>query len=413
MRIAIVGSGISGLVCAHLLYPDHEITVFEAQDHPGGHTHTHDLEQGGRRYAVDTGFIVFNEVTYPGLVKLFQRLGVESQPSTMSFGVRNERTGLEWNGSSLDQIFAQRRNVVNPSFLRMIRDLLRFRREARELLAGDGPGPTLGGYLEDRGYSRAFAEDCLLPMGAAIWSADPACMREFPARRFVRFFENHRFLEARQPRWRVVKGGSRRYVEALTAPFRDRIRLRTPVQAVRRYSDRVEVTPAGGPSERFDQVIVATHSDQALRLLADPTPAEREILAAIPYQQNAVVLHTDDSVLPRSPRARGGWNVLVPRRERGRVSVTYDMNRLQGLDARPGFRVSLNLEEAIDPARVLRRLDYQHPVFTTAGDAAQRRRGEILGAQRTWFVGAYWGQGFHEDGLQSALAVCRRFGKEL
>jgi predicted NAD/FAD-binding protein len=413
MRIAIVGSGISGLVCAHLLYPDHEITVFEAQDHPGGHTHTHDLEQGGRRYAVDTGFIVFNEVTYPGLVKLFQRLGVESQPSTMSFGVRNERTGLEWNGSSLDQIFAQRRNVVNPSFLRMIRDLLRFRREARELLAGDGPGPTLGGYLEDRGYSRAFAEDCLLPMGAAIWSADPACMREFPARRFVRFFENHRFLEARQPRWRVVKGGSRRYVEALTAPFRDRIRLRTPVQAVRRYSDRVEVTTAGGPSERFDQVIVATHSDQALRLLADPTPAEREILAAIPYQQNAVVLHTDDSVLPRSPRARGGWNVLVPRRERGRVSVTYDMNRLQGLDARPGFRVSLNLEEAIDPARVLRRLDYQHPVFTTAGDAAQRRRGEILGAQRTWFVGAYWGQGFHEDGLQSALAVCRRFGKEL
>jgi predicted NAD/FAD-binding protein len=413
MRIAIVGSGISGLVCAHLLYPDHEITVFEAQDHPGGHTHTHDLEQGGRRYAVDTGFIVFNEVTYPGLVKLFQRLGVESQPSTMSFGVRNERTGLEWNGSSLDQIFAQRRNVVNPSFLRMIRDLLRFRREARELLAGDGPGPTLGGYLEDRGYSRAFAEDCLLPMGAAIWSADPACMREFPARRFVRFFENHRFLEARQPRWRVVKGGSRRYVEALTAPFRDRIRLRTPVQAVRRYSDRVEVTTAGGPSERFDQVIVATHSDQALRLLADPTPAEREILAAIPYQQNAVVLHTDDSVLPRSPRARGGWNVLVPRRERGRVSVTYDMNRLQGLDARPGFRVSLNLEDAIDPARVLRRLDYQHPVFTTAGDAAQRRRGEILGAQRTWFVGAYWGQGFHEDGLQSALAVCRRFGKEL
>jgi predicted NAD/FAD-binding protein len=413
MRIAIVGSGISGLVCAHLLHPDHEITVFEAQDHPGGHTHTHDLEQGGRRYAVDTGFIVFNEVTYPGLVKLFQRLGVASQPSTMSFGVRNERTGLEWNGSSLGQIFAQRRNVVNPSFLRMIRDLLRFRREARELLAGDGPGPTLGDYLEDRGYSLAFAEDCLLPMGAAIWSADPARMREFPARRFVRFFENHRFLEARQPWWRVVKGGSRRYVEALTAPFRDRIRLRTPVETVRRYSDRVEVAPAGGPTERFDQVIVATHSDQALRLLADPTPAEREILAAIPYQQNEVVLHTDDSVLPRSPRARGGWNVLVPRRERGRVSVTYDMNRLQGLDARPGYRVSLNLEEAIDPARVLRRLDYQHPVFTAAGDAAQRRHGDLLGAHRTWFAGAYWGQGFHEDGLQSALAVCRRFGKEL
>ena len=413
MRIAIVGSGISGLVCAHLLHPDHEITVFEAQERAGGHTHTHDLQQGGRRYAVDTGFIVFNEATYPGLVKLFRRLGVASQASTMSFGVRNERTGLEWNGSSLGQIFAQRRNVVNPSFLRMIRDLLRFRREARELLAGDGQGPTLGGYLEDRGYSRAFAEDCLLPMGAAIWSADPARMREFPARRFVRFFENHRFLEACQPQWRVVQGGSRRYVEALTAPFRERIRLRTPVEAVRRYSDRVEVAPAGGPAERFDQVIVATHSDQALRLLADPTPAEREILAAIPYQQNEVVLHTDDSVLPRLPRARGGWNVLVPRQERGRVSVTYDMNRLQGLDARPGYRVSLNLEAAIDPARVLRRLDYQHPVFTTAGDEAQRRHGELLGANRTWFAGAYWGQGFHEDGLQSALAVCRRFGKGL
>jgi uncharacterized protein len=414
VRIAIVGSGISGLTCAHLLHDDHQITLFEAGHHLGGHTHTLDVEHGGRRYAVDTGFIVFNEAKYPGFVRLLSQLGVSSQPSSMSFSVRDERSGLEWNGSSLNALFAQRANLLKLSFHRMLADLLRFRREARALLLDRrDDGVTLGAYLEAQRYSREFVEQCLIPMGASIWSADPARLAEFPARSFVQFFENHRFLDQEQPGWRVVKGGSRSYVAELTRPFRERIRLGTPVESIRRFPDRVEVTPAGGAPETFDQVVLAAHSDQALSVLADPTPAEREILSAIPYQENEAVLHTDDSVLPRSRRAWGSWNYLVPEKESGRVAVTYNMNRLQGLDAPTTFCVSLNLGNRIDPAKVIRRLRYHHPVFTSEGAAAQRRHEELLGPNRTFFAGAYWGYGFHEDGLQSALAVCRRFGKEL
>ena len=410
MRVAIVGSGVSGLVVAHHLHRKHDIAVFEAEPRVGGHVHTVDVEGGGRTWAVDTGFIVFNEENYPNLVRLLDELGVASQPSTMSFSVKDERSGLEWNGSSLDQIFAQRSNLLRPSFHGMLADVVRFRRESRELLDGGTGEPTLGEFLAARGFARTFVEDCIVPMGASIWSAAPASIERFPARTFARFFHNHRFLESEQPGWRVVRGGSRSYLGPLTRPFQDRIRTATPVERVRRGPEGVEVTPRGGTPERFDEVVIATHSDEALRMLADPTPAEREVLGAFGWQANDTILHTDTAVLPEARRAWGSWNYLVPAAAQGRPLLTYHMNRLQTLDAPETFCVSLNMADRIDPSRVRRRLAYAHPVFTTEAIQAQRRHAEVSGVGRTHYAGAYWGYGFHEDGVNSALAVVRAFG---
>ena len=410
MRVAIVGTGVSGLVVAHHLHHTHDLALFEAEARIGGHVHTVDVESGGRSFAVDTGFIVFNEENYPNLTRLFAELGVASRPSTMSFSVKDERSGLEWNGSSLDRIFAQRSNLLRPSFHGMLADLLRFRRESRELLE-PGPGePTLAEFLAARGYARAFVEDCIVPMGASIWSADPAAVERFPARTFARFFHNHRFLETDQPNWRTVEGGSRTYLEPLVRPFRDRIRTSTPVERIRRAPDAVELTPRGGAPERFDAVVVATHSDQALRMLADPTPAEREVLGAFGWQENDVRLHTDVSVLPNARKAWGAWNYLVPAAEAGRPLLTYDMNRLQGLDAPETFCVSLNMGARVDPARTRLRVDSAHPSFSVASVRAQARRAEVSGVNRTHYAGAWWGYGFHEDGVNSALAVVRELG---
>jgi len=320
VRIAVIGAGVSGLVTAYLLADEHEVTVFEANDYIGGHTHTVDTEAGGRTFAVDTGFIVFNERTYPNFVRLLKRLGVAWQPSNMSFGVRCEKTGLEYSPSSLNSFFAQRRNLLKPSFYRLIADVFRFRRESQAVLAGDDWATTLTEFLAARGYSRRFVEQFLVPMGAAIWSAAPEDFGAMPVRFFAQFFHNHGFLNVRdQPQWLTLRGGSRSYIAPLTAAYSDRIRLSCPVESVRRRTDCVEVTPCGGAPERFDQVVIATHSDQALRLLADPSPAEREILGAIPYQENDTVLHTDASLLPRCRRAWASWNYLIPREARRRV----------------------------------------------------------------------------------------------
>lgn len=409
MKIAIVGSGIAGNVVARRLCRSHDITVFEAAGHIGGHAHTHGVEAGGGRYEIDTGFIVFNDWTYPNFVALLEALGVESQPSSMSFSVRNEASGLEYNGTTLGGLFAQRRNWLRPSFHRMLRDILRFNREAPRLLEGEADA-SLGEYLAAQRYSRGFIEDYLVPMGAAIWSTDPARMLGFPAAFFVRFLHNHGMLSVNaRPQWRAVRGGSARYVEKLVAPFRDRVRLHAPVVSVRRLPERVLVQARGAEPERFDHVFFACHSDQALAALADATALEREVLGAMPYQENEAVLHTDVSLLPRARRAWAAWNYHVPAQPAARVALTYNMNILQTLAARETFCVTLNRTQDIDPRRVLKRITYHHPLYTRAAVAAQQRQRELNGARRTWFCGAYWRFGFHEDGVVSALGALAQF----
>jgi len=415
MKIAAVGSGVSGLVAAWRLHRRHEVTVFEAADWVGGHAHTVPMEIDGAPLAVDTGFIVYNEPTYPRFAAILAELGVPTRPTDMSFSVGCNAGGLEWSSCGLNGVFAQRRNLLRPRFRRMLRDLPRFNREAQALLTSGDEKVTLGDWLCGAGYSREFLELYIVPMGAAIWSADPGCLLEFPAASFARFFHNHGLLDRRRRvPWRVVEGGSARYVEALAAGFRDRIRTRTPVRAVRRHPDRVDVFTDAG-SEPFDRVILACHSDEALALLADPSPAERQVLGSIAYQPNDVALHTDPSLMPRTRRAWASWNYRVPRRAEdatpGRAVVTYHMNRLQGFAAPRDVFVTLNATDAIDPGRLLAHFRYDHPVLNAAATAAQRHHARIDGVCRTHFCGAYWGYGFHEDGVRSALAVCARLGE--
>lgn len=409
MKIAIIGSGIAGNVAAYHLHRAHDITVFEAAGHIGGHTHTHTTELDGERHAIDTGFIVYNDWTYPNFIELLEELDVESQPSAMSFSVRNEASGLEYNGTTLNSLFAQRRNLLRPSFHRMIRDILRFNREAPSLLQQEQE-IALGDYLTQGRYSPQFVNDYLIPMGAAIWSTDPARMLAFPARYFVQFFHNHGMLSVdERPQWRAIRGGSARYVEKLTAPFRDRIRLNTPVDSVRRLPDGVMVKPRGTDGERFDQVFFACHSDQALSLLADASPLEKAVLGAIPYQENEAVLHTDTTLLPRKRRAWAAWNYHVVNDGTTAATLTYNMNILQTLKSRHTFCVTLNRTAHIAPGKILKRITYHHPLYTPEGVAAQQRQHEINGVNRSYFCGAYWRFGFHEDGVVSALAALKHF----
>jgi predicted NAD/FAD-binding protein len=413
VKIAIIGSGVAGNVVARRLHRAHDITVYEAASHIGGHTHTHSVEQAGRRYEVDTGFIVFNDRTYPHFIALLDELGVASQESSMSFSVRNEASGLEYNGTTLNTLFAQRRNLLRPSFLGMIRDILRFNREAPALLAERGGELPLGELLARGRYGRAFVEHYIVPMGASIWSSDPASMLEFPARFFVRFLHNHGMLTVNdRPVWRTIRGGSARYVEKLTAPFRERIRLNTPVEWMRRLPGSVIVKARGSEALRFDAAFLSCHSDQALRLLADPSRVERDVLGAIPYQTNEAVLHTDTRLLPKRRLAWAAWNYHVLPEDRGPIALTYNMNILQRLDAPTPFLVTLNRSEAIDPARVIKRITYHHPLFTPSAVAAQARQRELNGAHRTYYCGAWWSNGFHEDGVVSALHSLAHFEQD-
>lgn len=415
LEIAIVGSGIAGNVAAHRLHAaGHRITLYEADDRIGGHTHTHAIEHDGESLAIDTGFIVFNDRTYPNFIALLDELGVASQPSSMSFSVRHDARGLEYNGTSLDGLFAQRRNLLRPGFLGMLAQIMRFHRIAPDWLERGGAETTLRELLKQHRFGGRFVDDYLVPMGAAIWSTEPARMLDFPARFFVRFLHQHGMLTVNdRPVWRVIEGGSARYVERLVAPWRERIRLNCPVELVQRRADHVLLYVRGEPAARFDHVFLACHADQALRLLGDPSAAEREVLGAIPYSRNEAVLHTDTSLLPRTRRAWAAWNYhVLPGTGQG-VALTYNMNILQGLQARHTYCVTLNAEARIDPRRVLRRISYTHPLFTTAGVAAQQRHGEISGVRRTHYCGAYWRYGFHEDGVVSALMALRRFEASL
>ncbi len=410
LRIAIVGSGIAGLACAWLLSQRYQVTLFEADDRLGGHTHTHDIELSGRRHAVDTGFIVHNRPHYPLLSRMFDELGVATAPTTMSFSVHSAASGLEYNATSLDALFCQRRNLVSPRFLGMVRDIFRFYRIAPRLLECDGPGPTLGEYLERHRFGAVFRDEHLVPMASALWSSPSWQVLEFPARYLVQFMHNHRMLQAGgRPPWRVVAGGSARYVQALQRNWNATVRLSTPVRAVHRHAQGVTVH-TDGANEPFDHAVLACHSDQALALLADADARETDILGAIPYQDNDVVLHTDARLLPRNRKAWAAWNAHVPRDPADACTVSYCMNLLQGLDAAEPLVVTLNRTAAIDPARILRRMHYRHPVYSAASVAAQARRAQIQGQRRTWFAGAYWGWGFHEDGMRSAVEVAHGLG---
>jgi len=409
--VAVVGAGVSGMCAAYGLGRHYNVTLFEAGERLGGHSNTIRVALDGQTHAIDTGFIVFNDRTYPHFVQLLADLGIRSRPTQMSFSVCCERANLEYNGSSLGGLFAQRRNLWRPRFWWMLREIARFNREARALAeqaAEDDLAMTVADFVRQRKFSRELSEHYLLPMGSAIWSCPKGTFASFPIGMIARFFHHHGLLDLRnRPTWRVIEGGSQTYVAALAARLQAQIRLATPIQQVRRYPDRVEIVPRGGPPEAFDHVVLACHSDQALRMLADPTPAERDLLGSFPYERNVAVLHTDTTLLPRRRRAWASWNYRLPHSDSTQATVTYCMNILQHLQSRHVFCVTLNSETNIDPSKILARFIYEHPVYTVRRAAAQRRQAQLINVNRTSYCGAYWGNGFHEDGVVSALDVAQ------
>jgi len=415
MNIAIVGSGISGLVCAHILSRKHRVTLFEAGGYLGGHTNTIDVREGERVIPVDTGFIVFNQPNYPNLCRLFDELGVASRDSDMSFSVRCERSGIEYNGSDINKLFVQRANLLRPSHWRMLIDILRFNREApAQVRAGMDDSVTVNGYLLRHHFSEAFSRRYLLPLGASLWSCSAAQFCTFPMRFVIEFLLNHRMLQVDgRPVWKTVRGGSRQYVRRLVSRLKADIRLQTPVTRVRRAGPGVELRLENGNTERFDEVVMACHADQSLALVDEADGLEHDVLVRFPYQPNEVVLHTDIRLLPAREAAWASWNYRIPRRARSKVAVTYNMNMLQGIESDRTYCVSLNPGSEIDPSKVIRRFRYQHPLFTSGRSAAQSHHGELVRRRGISYCGAYWGYGFHEDGVRSALSVCAAFDQDL
>ncbi len=412
MKIAIIGTGISGLLCGRLLHRRHQITLFDANDYVGGHVHTIQVPCDGETHAIDTGFIVYNERTYPKFSRLLGALDVPTSPTTMSFSVRCDGSGLEYSGTNLNGLFAQRLNLARPSFLRMVRDIVRFNRQGTALHSSVNNQMTVAQFAASHDFCSEFVDHYLIPMGSAIWSCPGGAFAQFPIRFILEFFHQHGLLSLwDRPIWRIIDGGSDQYVRKLTQPFRDQIRLRTPVRSVARTGEEVVVSHRYG-QEAFDEVIFACHSDQAMRMLDDPTETEQEILAAFPYASSVAVLHTDQSVLPRSRRAWAAWNYHLGRNSTAGATVTYHMNRLQHIRSDRTFLVTLNEQESIDPNQQLATFRYAHPVFTTKRSEMQSRHHELIRQNRSSFCGAWWGAGFHEDGVNSAVAVCEHFGIE-
>lgn len=417
MKIAVIGSGIAGNGAAWALSRQHDVTVYERERRAGGHSATVDVDYDGVEIPVDTGFIVYNELNYPDLTALFRHLDVPTRASRMGFSVSAPAAGIEWSGSGIAAAFAQRRNLLRPSFLWMFREIQRFNRQAlRDQSAGLLADITVGEYLDQRGFSRTMRDLYLEPMGAAIWSLPPRELRDFPAAGFVAFLENHRLMHRERPRWRTVRGGSREYVDRLTRPFRSAMRLGADIAAVQREANRVEIIETDGRRESFDHVVIATHSDQALRLLANPTPAERHILGDISYRPNQVYLHRDPELMPRHRSVWSAWNYLCPNDPRhadASFSVTYWMNELQDVDRRHPLFVSLNPTRPPRPHLTFGAFEYDHPVLDATAVAAQKRMSMIQGIRNTWYCGAYHGNGFHEDGLKSGLDVAERLGARI
>ena len=410
MKIAIIGTGISGLTAAYLLNRKHEITVFEKNDYVGGHTHTHAIKTDQTTYAVDSGFIVYNEVTYPNFIKLLDQLGVKRQKTTMGFSVKSVNKNFEYAGNSLKSLFAQRLNYFRPSFWIMLRDIIRFNKMGKADMAILSVDVKLGDYLNDNKYSKSFINHYIIPMGSAIWSTKANSMLNMPALFFIRFFNNHGLLQIKnRSGWWVIKGGSKEYVKKIIAEFESKIRLNSPVQSISRSEDSVTIQSAD-KEEIFDAVVIATHSNQALQLLEDSSKKEREILGALPYQSNDALLHTDSSVLPKRKLAWASWNYNLDQEPNKPMAMTYNMNILQSLDAEDTYCVTLNNNDFVDDKKVLKTLHYDHPLFTPEGIRAQKRKHEISGLNNTFYCGAYWRNGFHEDGVVSALEVCSHFG---
>ena len=417
-NIAVIGSGVAGLTTAHLLSREHTVSVFEKNDYIGGHTATKDISHDGKNYVIDTGFIVCNDKTYPNFLALLEQLNVELQPTEMSFSVLNQRTGMEYNGHSLNSLFAQRRNIFRPKFWHLIGAILRFNKQCKQLHAqGDiDTAITLGDFLTEHQFSDFFAQHYILPMGAAIWSTSLKEMKDFELKFFIQFFYNHGLLNvADRPQWYVIKGGSRAYIPALIAPFEERIHLNCELKNVQRNNDGVCLIFADGSEQCFDEVVFACHSDQALQLLQTPTVDETSILGDIPYSRNEVVLHHDQSLLPKRRLAWASWNYLLAQSDTSSQSatVTYNMNILQGIESDTTFCVTLNQTQLIDPNKIIKQYVYHHPVFNSKSMEAQRKRTLICGHNNTHFVGAYWYNGFHEDGVRSAVDVAKRFGISL
>lgn len=411
-NIAVIGSGISGLTSAYLLSQKHKVTLFEKDSRLGGHTATVDVELDGNQYAVDTGFIVFNDRTYPNFLALLKELGVGRQETEMSFSVHNQLTGLEYNGHNLDTLFAQRRNIFNPKFWGLVKEILRFNKECKAAYEKDSfpLGYSLGQFLEDYQFSRYFCHHYILPMGAAIWSTSLADMETFEFRFFVRFFYHHGLLNiADRPQWYVIPGGSREYIGPLTEPFKESICLNAHISKVKRLEGGVELTFSNGEQQHFDEVVFACHSDQALAMLEDASDDERNILKSMPYSKNSVVLHTDTRMLPERKKAWASWNYLLSHHNDKPASVTYNMNILQGITSEHTFCVTLNQQQDIAKDKILREFTYHHPSFSVSFMQAQQQRDKICGVQHTHFVGAYWYNGFHEDGVRSAVDVAARF----
>lgn len=414
MKIAIIGTGISGLTSAYLLSKEHIVHVYEAQEYIGGHVHTLPVHLNGISYEIDTGFIVFNDRTYPNFNKLLNKINVLSQPTSMSFSVKCETTGLEYNGTSLNGLFAQRLNLLKPSFLLMVKDILRFNRDAKEFLTDSVEEITFGEFLNRGGYSNALKNNYALPMASAIWSAKSKVIENANFRFFAQFFENHGMLNiSDRPQWRVIKGGSKQYTLKLIESITNKIRINSPVDKIIRKNKGIEVVYNKQQKELYDRVIIATHSDQALKMIENPSNAEIEILSSIPYQTNVAHLHWDCSVLPKQKNAWASWNYFKPNKMKDETTVTYYMNMLQSLDMPKNICVSLNMEEHINPKKIYKKIIYQHPVFTSEAILAQKKHKEIDGIDKIHFCGAYWGSGFHEDGVNSALSVCKVFGRSL
>lgn len=414
MRIAVIGAGVSGLLAARLLATQHEVVLFEASSYLGGHANTVDVTIEGHSFSVDTGFMVFNDRTYPNFLRLLKLLNIVSQPSDMSFSVTCERTGLEYQGSSLAGLFAQRSNLWRTRFWGMISDILRFNRQANHFLSSADYATTLAEFLHKRSYSTIFCEKYLLPMTAAIWSCPPTAVQDFPAHFLLRFMQNHGLLQIRdRPRWKTIPGGSRRYIAALAAGLGERIRLNCPVQSVARGNDQILVETSGEGTESFDAVVMATHADTTLTLLVDAEEREQKLLSRFRFQQNRAVLHSDESWLPSRPSAWASWNYRITSAESQQTCVTYDLTRLQRSDSPRRILLTLNPCRVISPDKFWREFAYNHPIFTAEGILAQQRWSEINGARKTFYCGAYWGNGFHEAGVVSALAVAEQFGIKL